>query len=244
MLPLTRGAYTARLAETSAEVAAAQALRHLSFRATRGLSPGLGHDSDRFDATCQHMLVTETATGRLVCCFRVMALAGGSTLNHSYAAQFYDLANLAGFPGPLLELGRFCLHPDLHDPDIPRLAWAALTRLVDAGGIKLLFGCASFHGTDPLPHHAALSHLATHHLAPPQWSPGLKARETVNLRLLTIQPDPAALPPLLQTYLAMGAWVSDHAAIDREMNTLHVFTGLEIACIPAARARALRALAG
>ena len=30
----------------------------------------------------------------------------------------------------------------------------------------------------------------------------------------------------------MGGWVSDHAVVDRQMNTLHVFTGLEIAAIP------------
>ena len=52
------------------------------------------------------------------------------------------------------------------------------------------------------------------------------------------------MPPLLRTYLTMGGWVSDHAVVDTHMNTLHVFTGLEIAAIPPARARLLRADAG
>lgn len=52
------------------------------------------------------------------------------------------------------------------------------------------------------------------------------------------------LPPLLRTYLLMGGRVSDHAVIDTELDTLHVFTGLEIAAIPGAGARALRALSG
>ena len=52
------------------------------------------------------------------------------------------------------------------------------------------------------------------------------------------------MPPLLRTYLMMGGWVSDHAVIDRQMGTLHVFTGVEIRAIPAARQRLLRALAG
>ena len=51
------------------------------------------------------------------------------------------------------------------------------------------------------------------------------------------------MPPLLRSYLTMGGWVSDHAVVDRDLNTLHVFTGLEIASIPAARAKALRASA-
>jgi hypothetical protein len=41
----------------------------------------------------------------------------------------------------------------------------------------------------------------------------------------------------------MGGWVSDHAVIDAEMATLHVFTGVEITTIPPARKRLLRALA-
>ena len=46
------------------------------------------------------------------------------------------------------------------------------------------------------------------------------------------------MPPLLRSYLAMGGWVSDHAVVDRDLDTLHVFTGLEIGAIPPARARA------
>jgi putative hemolysin len=50
----------------------------------------------------------------------------------------------------------------------------------------------------------------------------------------------ATLPPLLRSYLMLGGWVSDHAVIDQDLNTLHVFTGLEIAAVPPARARLLR----
>jgi len=39
------------------------------------------------------------------------------------------------------------------------------------------------------------------------------------------------MPPLLKTYLAMGAWVSDHAVVDLNMKTLHLFTGMEISKI-------------
>jgi hypothetical protein len=48
----------------------------------------------------------------------------------------------------------------------------------------------------------------------------------------------------LRTYLLMGGWVSDHAVVDNDLNTLHVFTGLEIKGIPASRKRLLRATAG
>ncbi|MBT4567722.1 MAG: ornithine-acyl-ACP acyltransferase, partial [Marinovum sp.] len=50
------------------------------------------------------------------------------------------------------------------------------------------------------------------------------------------------MPPLLRSYLMMGGWVSDHAVVDSQLNTLHVFTGIEIRSMPAARKRLLRAL--
>ena len=40
-----------------------------------------------------------------------------------------------------------------------------------------------------------------------------------------------------------GQWFR-HAVVDRELDTLHVFTGLEISAIPKGRARVLRAVAG
>ncbi|MGR3710973.1 MAG: ornithine-acyl-ACP acyltransferase, partial [Alterinioella nitratireducens] len=62
------------------------------------------------------------------------------------------------------------------------------------------------------------------------------------------QPDPrhalARMPSLLRSYLMMGGRVSDHAVIDCDLGTLHVFTGLEIAAIPPARATRLRQIAG
>ena len=52
------------------------------------------------------------------------------------------------------------------------------------------------------------------------------------------------MPPLLKTYLMMGGWVSDHAVVDPDLNTMHVFTGVEIKSIPPARKKLLRAVAG
>ncbi|NEX45053.1 GNAT family N-acetyltransferase [Pseudotabrizicola algicola] len=243
MKPLSRGRYEVRLAQTAAEIGAAQRLRHSAFLAARGKARASGQDADAYDDTASHVLVFDQARADPVACFRVQEFRG-ETVARSYSAQFYDLARLACFPGPMLELGRFCLDPARHDPDILRLAWAGLTRMVDERGIALLFGCSSFAGADTGLHAKALAALAPR-LAPDLWRPGPLAPERVTLADLAAQSaaSEAALPPLLRTYLSMGGWVSDHAVIDREMDTLHVLTGVEIAAIPPARARALRLLA-
>lgn len=246
MIPLTRGAYTARLAETPADIEAAQRLRHLAFIELRGVAaarPG-GLDADGLDPVCEHMLVEERRTGRLVCCFRLLPLGSGAEIDRSYSAQFYDLAALHDFAAPMMEMGRFCIHPDWRgDPNVIRAAWSAMATHVAERGVELLFGCSSFDGTEAEAYMEAFTLLKSRHLAPKRWLPRVKAPRVFPFaRLLRFRrPDPKAgaakLPPLLRAYLALGGWVSDHAVVDQDLGTLHVFTGLELKRVPPGRAR-------
>lgn len=248
MLALSRGRYDARFAESAEDLQAAQALRWQAFLARQGA--GSGSDSDPFDSRCRHLLVEERATGRLVCCHRILPLADGSAIGETYSAQFYDLSALQGYPGRMAEMGRFCIAAECRDPEILRTAWGALTRYVEAEGIEMLFGCSSFVGTDWEQYADAFVLLAQNHLAPRRWYPRIKAPQVVRYAraLIGRTGDPRLamqrMPPLLRSYLAMGGWVSDHAVVDRDLDTLHVFTGLEVRAIPEARVRALRLAAG
>lgn len=246
MAGMLEGRFRARIATTDADIRAAQALRFRSFRVRDTAAPPDGSDADAFDARATHVLVEETATGRLACCFRLLRFADGSQIGGSYSAQFYDLEGLAGHPGPLLELGRFCIAEGEGDPAVLRVAWGALADLVRREGIELLFGCSSFRGTETDAYADTFALLTAHHLAPRRWLPRVKAPAVFRFarRLRSRTPDLKAalraMPPLLRSYLAMGGWVSDHAVVDRDLGTLHVFTGLEIRAVPPARLRALR----
>lgn len=240
--------YRARLARDTADLAAAQRLRHLCFVQGSGAQPRAdGLDRDDHDAVCRHGMIEDARDGRLIATFRLMSLPSGAAIGQSYSAQFYDLSALYQYPGAMAEIGRFCIHPGVRDPDVLRIAWGLLTRLVDDEGISFLFGCSSFAGTEAGNYPHALATLLARHQAPRRWRPGLRAAEVVALCATSDAPDARLalrqMPPLLRTYLLMGGWVSDHAVIDRDLNTLHVFTGLEIGAIPAAHARALRAVA-
>jgi putative hemolysin len=238
MTPLTKGRYTVRPAVQD-DMAAIFGLRAVCFGAA-------GAVADRCDATATHVLVCDAQTQVAVAAFR-MSVLDGAQIGHSYAAQFYGLEALTAFDGPMLELGRFCIHPAHSDPDILRIAWAALTACVDGRGVQMLFGCSSFAGTQTAPYMDAFALLRARHLGPARWLPAVKAAEVFRYAAqINARPDlaraHAAMPPLLRTYLMMGGWVSDHAVVDRAMGTLHVFTALETRAIPPARKRLLRAL--
>ena len=247
MVPFSRGALTARLAESPADLEAAQRLRHLTFMELRGAAPQPdGRDSDALDGICEHMLVEDRRTGQLFCCFRMLPLASGAEIDRSYSAQFYDLEALRDYDAPMMEMGRFCVHPEARtDPNVIRTAWSAMAAYVEARGVELLFGCSSFDGTDAEAYADAFALLKTKHLAPKRWLPRVKAPRTFPFaRLFRFRrPDmkaaAAKMPPLLRTYLMMGGWVSDHAVVDQNLNTLHVFTGLEVKRVPPSRVRLL-----
>jgi len=245
-----RHRYRTRFAGTPSDIEAAQRLRWRAFIQGSGAAGRTGGiDADAHDVVCRHVLVEDARTGNLVATFRLLSFGSGAEIARSYSAQYYDLDALRAFDRPMVEMGRFCIEPGVTDPDILRAAWGAMTRFVDAEGVELLFGCSSFHGTDARAYADAFAMLRDRHIAPKRWLPRIKAPNVFRFaRALRRKPDQTralkTMPPLLRSYLTMGGWVSDHAVVDRDLNTLHVFTGLEIRLIPPARARALRAVAG
>jgi len=235
--------YIVRIAKTDQDVQLSQALRTDQF--------GSGvQDMDMFDAKCQHVLIEDAETKVLHGCFRFMDFASGRDISNSYSAQFYDLERLTSYHAPMLELGRFCVRGGMQNYAVLRVAWAYLTRYVDRHNIALIFGCASFDGVKPSAYRDAFALLKQRYLAPDEWKPQVRSSEIfefsseLNERKLILSVANQNMPALLRTYLGMGGWVSDHAVVDRALDTLHVFTGVEISEIPKSRARLLRADAG
>ena len=142
-----KGRYRVRLAENGDDVRRAQRLRYHVFIRDTGAAPRDGGlDEDRFDAVCDHILIEESRSGELVGCFRLLPMADGSEIDRSYSADFYDLSALRDFADRMVEMGRFCVHPDHRNGAVLRVAWSAMTRYVEDRNIKLLFGCSSFQG--------------------------------------------------------------------------------------------------
>ena len=240
---LRKGRWVARLARDAADRAAVYELRARVFR------NGAGSDRDAFDATSRHMMVIDQETGRLVCAYRFAVYQRVLEALSGYSAQFYDLNALNSSNAKLAELGRFCVDPDVcGDSDIVRVAWAAMTRIVDQEGIRLLFGCSSFSGTEFDPYRDAFRLLGRRYGLDGRYVSLRKSKDVIPFD--DLEPCEGGdrrgwqlIPPLLRTYLQMGGWVSDHAVVDRDLNTLHVFTCVDVQNVPEPRARLLRQLA-
>ena len=238
------GRYRARFASSENDVSVAQSLRYQCFN----LSNKEELDVDDFDILCQHVLIENLETEKLICCYRILSFDSGKKISSSYSSQFYDLKAIENYPEPMIEVGRFCIDPEVNDPSVLLTAWAALAQIVDQNQTELLFGCSSFEGIEKEKYLDSFALLRDRYIAPDHWRPKIKAAEVFCYSkdlIYKVDKKKALLnmPPLLKTYLSMGAWVSDHAVIDLNMRTLHLFTGVEISKIPKSRKQFLLNLA-
>jgi len=225
--------FAVRLAAGPADVRAAQALRYEVFvEELGGDGPLVDHSArlerDRFDEVAAHLLLIDRARGgRVVGTYRLMDSVAAEAAGRFYSEAEYDLGPLRSGGRRLLELGRSCLHADYRGGTAMHVLWIALAEHVARTGAEVLFGVASFHGTDPSDLAQPLSYLHHHHLAPPDLRVTARPPGAVALDLLPAhQVDRRAalleVPALIKAYLRLGGTVGAGAWIDREFNTTDV----------------------
>jgi len=127
----------------------------------------------------------------------------------------------------LLELGRSCLHADYRGGTAMYQLWSGLADYVAQHAIEVLFGVASFHGTDIDALAGPLSFLHHRYLAPPDLRVVARADHAQRMDLmpedgLDRRAAMLATPALIKAYLRLGGFVGQGAWIDHAFNTTDV----------------------
>jgi L-ornithine Nalpha-acyltransferase len=241
IVDIVSGPLQVRLAESDADIDAAQALRYRIFYDIMGARPVDGaeqqrRDRDRYDQICDHLLVLDHSAGSgaeaVVGTYRLIRRDAAARIGAFYSAAEYDIAPLVAYPGEILELGRSCVDAGYRARPVMQLLWSGIAAYVYHHDIALMFGCASLPGTDPDALAAPLSYLYYHHLAPPALRARALPERFVDMRRLDpggLDPNRmlSALPPLIKGYLRVGGFVGDGAVIDAQFNTTDVFIVLK-----------------
>ncbi|WP_291726634.1 GNAT family N-acyltransferase [Leisingera sp. F5] len=229
--------FSVKIAETDAELRAAQALRYDVFvRELGGGGALVDHDAglerDRFDPFFDHMLVIDVAKGRVAGVYRLLRDDQAAKAGQFYSEDEYDLTVLKTSGRRLLELGRSCLHADYRGGMAMFHLWSGLANYVETHGIEVLFGVASFHGTDPAALANPLAMLHHNHMAPPELRVRSKMFQSMNLVAagdLNRKRAMVETPALIKAYLRLGGYVGDGAYIDQAFNTTDVCLILDTA---------------
>lgn len=229
---------TLSLASTPEEVREVQRLRYKVFIEAMGLSTlenQDGLDKDEFDAYCDHLIVRDSKTLKVVGTYRVMSPHAARKMGRFYAEQEFDLGRLDNLRGSIAEAGRACIHPDYRSGGVIMMLWAGLAAFMKKEHCDYLIGCASISLSDGGHNAAALYHaLADTHLAPPEYRVIPHLPFPITERELGHKPQ---VPPLIKGYLRGGAWVCGEPAWDPDFHCADLFLLLPLAKLDSRYAR-------
>lgn len=231
--------YRLRLAESRADVRAAQSLRFLVFNLelNEGLEQSFATclDADPFDEICEHLLVEEARTGEVVGTYRMQTGAKAASARGYYSGLEFDLARLEPLRGEILELGRACVHQQHRNLSVLGMLWKGISDYARAAGTPCLIGCSSVTSQNPAVGAALYAALRGRHLAPPAWQVEPQPGFACELGL-ALEKAPK-VPKLLAAYLSLGASICGPPAIDREFKTIDFLTFLDLRTLPEATVR-------
>ena len=217
------------LASNRDEVREAQRLRYRVFVEEAGLGARLNPerlDADDFDPFCDHLIVREAGTLRVVGTYRLLSPRAARMLGRYYSEGEFDLARLAHLRDTTVEAGRACIDAHYRGGAVLLLLWSGLADYMRAQQCNYLIGCASISLSDGGVNAAAIyAGLGADQCAPAELS------VTPHLPLAMRAPAgvKAALPPLLRGYLRSGAWVCGEPAWDPQFDCADLFMLLPLA---------------
>jgi putative hemolysin len=255
------GCYRLRLAQNAHDREAACRLRFRVFNIELGegldSSYETGLDIDRFDTVCDHLLVEDKQTRRVVGTYRMQSGATAARHLGYYSQQEFNLAPYEALRPGILELGRASIDREHRTPEVLMLLWRGIAQYAHEMGLRYLLGCSSLNSNDPAEGWQMYGQLENFRV-PPEFEtvptaayacpvgqqnveprpeaaqPASSAVDPLLAESAAASPAPVKIPKLLKTYLAIGARIAAPPAWDREFRTIDFLTLLDLNSLSAA----------
>ena len=223
--------FTIKIAESNFEIKKAQSLRYKIFFKEKKIKKKsfkflLQRDYDFYDKISDHLIIIDNnreIRDNVIGTYRLLRGNCAKLYRGFYTEQEFDISNLKkNFSSKdILELGRSCVHPQYRSGIILKLLWQGISNYIKMYKIKILMGCASFHGTNPSKFKDEFSLLYESYRLPEDYNvKSLQSNEisfNKNINHSTIL---NKLPPLIKGYLRAGGMVSENFYIDKEFETI------------------------
>lgn len=216
--------FTIKIAENDRETDAALKLRFEIFNLE--LKEGLSssyltlRDRDPFDSQCDHLLIIDNRTEKIVGTYRMQTIEMAETGIGFYSDGEFRLDMLNPFIlENAVELGRACVASNYRNSKVLFMLWKGIAHYLMLSGKRYLFGCSSLTSQDEAEGTVFYNWLSENgyverlvHLLP---QPGFELSPGVltNISVPTV-------PPLMKIYLRYGVKVIGLPAIDREFKTI------------------------
>lgn len=232
-LHLEQGSFRLRFAVTDEDLDRILRMRYEVFNVemNEGLEASrlTGRDQDEFDEVCQHLMVEEISTGRVVGTYRLQATRHALAGKGLYSAGEFDLS---GIPADVLdrsvELGRACIAKEFRTGRVLFFLWRGLVAYVDWHEARYLFGCSSLTSQDPRDGLWLSERLRRMGAKHEEWGvrplAGFECETDASLE----EHPGVQIPKLFGIYLRYGAKMLGEPALDRRFKTIDFLTLLDL----------------
>ena len=223
--------FTIKIAESNFEIKKAQSLRYKIFFKEKKIKKKnfkflLQRDYDFYDKISDHLIIIDNnreIRDNVIGTYRLLRGNCAKLYRGFYTEQEFDISNLKkNFSSKdILELGRSCVHPQYRSGIILKLLWQGISNYIKIYKIKILLGCASFHGTNPSKFKDEFSLLYESYRLPEDYDvKSLQDNEISFIKNINHSIILNRLPALIKGYLRAGGMVSENFYIDREFETI------------------------
>jgi putative hemolysin len=241
------GRYRLRLAVGPDDREAACRLRFRVFNIELGeglaRSYATGIDTDHFDVFCEHLLVEDRSSGRVIGTYRMQSGTTAAMNLGYYSAQEFEFAPYEPLRRDILELGRASIDREHRSPEVLTLLWRGIAQYANEMRLRYLVGCSSLNSKDPAEGWQMYRELARYRVSPefetmptpeyvcPTEQEGTAAQPQPGPKDSSL---PTKVPKLLKTYLTIGARICAPPAWDREFGTIDFLTLLDLKMLSSA----------
>jgi putative hemolysin len=226
--------FRAGMAESLQDLIDCQRLRYLIFNCELGeglaRSARIGLDRDRYDFICDHLMVRDTSSGKLVGTYRMQSGFRAKGNLGYYSEQFFDFTPFEGIREKVLELGRACVHTEYRNTAVLHMLWKGIARYASSCGARYLLGCSSVTSQDENEGMALYEQLQEKYLIEPALR--TKPRPALACRAGHKTATAPVIPRLFRAYLDVSARLCGPPAIDREFKTIDFLTLIDLQRIP------------
>ncbi len=219
-------------ASNATEIKEAQRLRYKVFAEEMGAQLAAnaeGLDVDEFDAYCDHLLIRDQETLKVVGTYRVLPPHKAQEIGRLYSDSEFDLTRLNHLRPKMVELGRSCVHADYRSGAVIMALWSGLAQYMQKHGYEIMLGCASIPMGDGGHFAASLyNSLSNDQMAPVENHAFPKLPLPLDKLNGGLQVEP---PPLIKGYLKLGAKICSAPAWDPDFNTADLLTMMRLSDI-------------
>lgn len=211
------------------EVKEGQRLRYKVFAEEMGanlVKNTEGLDIDEFDSYCDHLLIRDQDTLKVVGTYRVLPPHKAQEIGRLYSDSEFDLSRLNHLRPKLVELGRSCVHKDYRSGAVIMALWSGLAQYMQKNGYEIMLGCASIPMADGGHYAASLyNSLTNEQMAPTEFHAFPRLALPLDKLNGGLEVD---APPLIKGYLKLGAKICSAPAWDPDFNTADLLTMLRL----------------